>query len=321
VTPRAGHRADPRLRTVFFGSGLFAVPILEQLAARPDLVLVAVVTPPDRPAGRGGALRPPPAAVAATRLGLRRLPLAKVRSPEGRAAISALRADLGILADFGQIIPPDVLEAPRHGILNVHPSLLPRHRGATPIQATILEGDATAGVSVMQMDAGLDTGPVLGRRTWALHGGEMTPDLEAHAAAVGAELLGSLLAPYLDGALTAVAQDPAGATMTRPLRREDGRLDPARPADELERHVRAYQPWPGSQLETPAGRLTVLRATATASLPGDRAGALLADGDGLALATADGRLRLLEVKPAGGRVMSGADYRRGHPAVLGEVVR
>jgi methionyl-tRNA formyltransferase len=320
VTRPAGHGTGSRARTVFFGSGTFAVPILESLANRPDLDLVAVITPPDRPAGRGGVLQPPPAAIAASDLGLRRLPLANVRSPEARASISALGADLGILADFGQIIPPDLLEMPRHGILNVHPSVLPRHRGATPIQATILAGDASAGVSVIRMDAGLDTGPILGCRSWPLDGTETTPELEARAAVAGAELLGTLIPAYLDGRLPAAAQDPSEATLTRPLRREDGRLDPARPADELERHVRAYQPWPGSQLETPAGRLIVLRAAAAPSLPGDRPGTLVADDGGVALVSARGRLRLVEVKPAGGRTMSGAAFRRGHPAVLGEVV-
>src|SRR4029077_364776 len=152
---------------------------------------------------------------------------------------------------------PTILAIPEHGILNIHPSLLPRHRGATPIPATILAGDPEAGVSVMVMDAGLDTGPLLGGRAWSLGGTEIASLLEARAATEGAALLMELLPGYLRGERAAVAQDEARATLTPPPRREDGRLDPGRPATELERQVRAYEPWPGSWLETPIGRLSV----------------------------------------------------------------
>lgn len=307
-------------RTIFLGSGTFALPCLELLRTHPAVDVVGVLTPPDRPAGRRGAPTPVPVAAEARRLGLPLFQPERIRDSETAAALRELAPALGVLADFGRIIPSAILDLPRHGILNVHPSLLPRHRGATPIAATILGGDPVAGVSVIRMDAGLDTGPILARRSWALSGSESAPELEARAAVEGAELIGELLEPYLNGTCLPIAQDDATATLTRPLRRADGLLDPRRRAVELERQVRAYLPWPGSYLETPAGRVVALRAAAGPREAGDRTGLLVADGDGLALVAADGRLRLLELQPAGGRPMLGAAFRRGHPAIVGQVV-
>lgn len=306
-------------RTVFFGSGAFAVPILEMLDDHAAVELLAVVAPPDRPAGRGGVARPVPVAAAARSMGLRLLQPERLRAPETEVTVAALEPDLGVLADFGRIVPTGILAIPPHGILNVHPSLLPLHRGATPIPATILDGDPMAGVVVMAMDEGLDTGPIVASRGWTLDGTETAPELEARAAREGAVLLAETIEPYLRG--QRVIEPQAGrTTLTRPLRREDGRLDPGRRAIELERQVRAYLPWPGSFLETRAGRLAVLQAAVAEGDPDDRPGDLVADGDGLALVAADGRLRLLAIQPAGGRPMSGAEYRRGHPAILGQPV-
>jgi methionyl-tRNA formyltransferase len=225
-----------------------------------------------------------------------------------------------VLADFGRIVPASILGIPSHGILNIHPSLLPRHRGATPVPATILAGDPMAGVTVMRMDAGLDTGPILDSRSWPMLGMETAPEVEARAATEGAALLRELLEPYLRGERIAVPQDGSAATLTRPLRRPDGLLEPRRPAADLERQVRAYLPWPGSHVETAAGRLAVLRAAVGIRAAEDRTGELVADDGGLALVAADGRLRLLDVQPAGGRPMSGEAFRRGHPAVVGRLV-
>jgi methionyl-tRNA formyltransferase len=316
----ASRRPAAPARTVFFGSGAFAVPILAILLSHPGVEVVAVVAPPDKPAGRHGRARPVPVAAEARRLRLPLLQPERVRAPETAAAIEALAPDLGVLADFGRIVPASILGLPSHGILNVHPSLLPRHRGATPIPATILAGDPTAGVTVMRMDAGLDTGPILDSSAWPMLGTETAPELEERAATAGAALLGELLDPYLRGEQLAVPQDGSAATLTRPLRRSDGLLDPGRPAADLERQVRAYLPWPGSHVETEAGRLGVLRAAVGTREADDRIGALVADDGGLALVAADGRLRLLDVQPAGGRPMSGEAFRRGHPAIVGRLV-
>lgn len=325
TTPSATSPSPSTLRVLFFGSGQFAVPTLVRLAADPAVDLVGVVSAPDRPAGRRAEPRPVPVTVHARRLGLRLLQPAGIRAPETVAALRDLRPDVGVLADFGRIVPATVLAIPPHGILNLHPSLLPRHRGATPIPATILAGDPVAGVSLIAMDEGLDTGPLVASASWPLAGTETTPGLEARAAEVAAELLVSSLSAWVRGELPAVPQATDGATLTRPHRRGDGRLDPALGAADLERRVRAFRPWPGTFLESEAGRLIVHRATV------DRAddsvgrgavepGVLVAAGEGIGLVTGDGLLVLDEVQLAGGRPSSGADLVRGHRGLLGSRV-
>ena len=308
------------VRVIFFGSGAFAVPILEALVPRPDIEIVGVVTPPDGRAGRTRQLAAVPVAVAARAIGLPLLQIPRVRASDAFEVIRLLTPDLGLLADFGQLIPPTVLDLPRLGFLNVHPSLLPRHRGATPLPATILDGDTVAGVSIMRMDAGLDTGPVVAAVSWALDGTEDGPGLEQRAAAEGAILLGEVIDAVLAGRARSTPQDTKAATLTRPLVRADGRLDPQRSAVQLERQVRAMRPWPGTFIELGGLRLVVHEVQLGETQPGDSPGMLTADGDGIALATMDGRLVLQGVQPAGGRPMSGPAFRRGRPSIIGTAV-
>jgi len=310
-------RAADRARTIFFGSGAFAVPILDALAGDSRLELVAVVSAPDRPAGRSRELTPTPVAARAAAL---RIPLVqpiRVRAPEAIAELTALQPGLGVLADYGQIVPRGLLDLPPHGILNVHPSLLPRHRGATPIAATIAAGDDRAGVTIIRMDDGIDTGPIVARQSWPLTGNERAPDLEARAAREGASLLTRTIDPWLAGTTPAIPQTPGGATVTRPFRRDDGRLDPDRSAVDLEREVRALAPWPGSFLETPAGRLVVHDASLGDSEPGDERGTLVRHRDRLAVATSDGRLVLDRVQLAGRRAVGGNEFFHGQPRLVG----
>jgi methionyl-tRNA formyltransferase len=307
-------------RTIFFGSGAFAVPILDALLGDPELQLVGVVSAPDRPAGRGARLTAVPVAARAKAAGLPLLQPAALRDAATVDALRSLEPALGVLADYGRLVPPAVLAIPRRGFLNVHPSLLPRHRGAAPIPATILADDPRAGVSLMAMDAGLDTGPIVAAAAWPLTGTETAPELEARAATEGAALLLASLGDWLAGRLMPRRQDEAIATLTRPLRREDGRLDGATPARELERRVRAFVPWPGTFVETDEGRLAILGAEVAPAEPGDRPGTLVEDGPGIALATVEDRLRLMEVQQAGGRVMPSEAWLRGHPGALGTSV-
>jgi methionyl-tRNA formyltransferase len=311
--------ADGPARTIFFGSGEFAVPILAALVAAPEVELVGVVSAPDRPAGRGGIPSATPIAAQARQLGLMLLQPARIRDAASVAEIAALRPTLGVLADYGRIVPSAILALPAHGILNVHPSLLPRHRGASPIPATILAGDPTTGVTIIRMDEGLDTGPIVAATAWPLAGDEVAPELESRAAVAAAELVRRSLAGWLAGTLPAHAQEERAATLTRPLGRQDGRLDPARPAGELERRVRAFQPWPGSSVETVAGPLKIWRAEALPRRPaneGPLPAGWFGPGPDLRLGTADGELALLEVQPAGGRRMTGAELILGRPALL-----
>lgn len=315
--PRVAADRPSRVRTVFLGSGAFAAPILVALVAQPDLEIVGVVTPPDRRAGRSAKVTAVPVAATARSHGLPLLQVERVRLHEAVEAFRSLAPELGILADFGQLIPQAILDIPRLGIVNIHPSLLPRHRGATPIPATILAGDRVAGVSIMRMDAGLDTGPVVATRSWDLDGTEDAPTLEARATKEAVALLEQVLPEVLSGRHGGTPQDAAAATMTRPLGRESGRLDPRRPAAQLERQVRAMRPWPGTFVEVAGIRLGVHDVEVADGRSGDTVGALVADGSGLALSTATGRLVLRTVQPAGGRPMTGAAFRRGRPMVIG----
>ena len=303
-----------RVPTVFLGSGRFGAESLSRLAGNPDIELVGAVTAPARPAGRGGRVTATPIEQAARSLGVTIvLSPPRLRAPEAVESVLALRPRLAVLADYGQLVPPALLDLP-FGALNLHPSLLPRHRGASPIPATILAGDRETGVTLMRMDAGLDTGPIVAVQRVALTGRETGPELEDRLQVVAADLLERSAGPWIRGELIAVPQPGAGATLTRPLRREDGRLDPARPAANLERQVRAYQPWPGSWIELSTGRITVWRASAA----GDdgEPGTIVRDG----LATTAGRLVLEEVQPAGGKRMSWDAYLRGRPDVVGSWV-
>lgn len=299
------------VRTLFFGSGSVALPALSRLLDCGLVDIDSVITAPPRPAGRKGVLTSTPVAELAAARGLpTRTPLT-LRDATVLEELEAVAAELIVLADYGRIIPTAILDLPRHGALNIHPSLLPRHRGAAPVAGAILAGDETTGVTVMRMDEGLDTGPIVAQRDVPLDGSEIAPELEARLAQLGAELLVARLPAWLDGSLEASPQPQDGASLTRLLRREDGRLDPQHSALELERQVRAYQPWPGSFLEIDEVRVKVWQAAVLEQgitvQPGDL---VLAEGT-LALGTVDGVLRLDEVQPAGKRRMSGAEYRRG----------
>jgi methionyl-tRNA formyltransferase len=308
-----GRRADgSRVRTVFIGSGGFGVPTLHALASDPAIELVGVVTAPPRPAGRKLVPAGTPIAEASTALAVGSVSAPpRLRDASAVGDVLALDPALIVLADYGRIVPPALLGLP-HGALNLHPSLLPRHRGATPVPATILAGDETTGVSLIQMDEGIDTGPLVAQARTQVAPDETAPELEARLADLASALLSASLGAWLRGELPAEPQPEAGATLTKPLRREDGRLDPTRPATDLERQVRAYQPWPGSFLDTPRGRLTVWRASVgpTEHEPAGRFGPR-------GLATGDGMLILHEVQPAGGRRMPWVEYLRGRNAVVG----
>jgi methionyl-tRNA formyltransferase len=305
---------------VFLASGGFAIPTLERVAAHPDVELVAIVTAPPRASGRRQTPTPTPIGSAAHELGLGPvLTPARLRDEPSLDEILAMGPELGVLADYGRIVPAPLLRLP-YGALNLHPSLLPRHRGATPIPATILAGDTETGVTLFRMDEGVDTGPILAQQRVAVPSEVTAPELEARLATLSPDLLERSLGSWLAGDLPASPQSADGATLTRPLRREDGLLDPRQPAATLDRKVRAYQPWPGTYLVTDAGRLAVFDATVRPAAPGDSPGALVAEDQGIALATRDGRLILDLVQPAGGRTMTGAAFRRGRPAIVGSRV-
>jgi methionyl-tRNA formyltransferase len=313
-------RASPEagVRTVFFGSGGFAVPVLDALVSMVGIDVVAVVSAPDRPVGRKAVLTPTPVTARAREFRLAVLQPVRIRRPEAIAEIEGLAPQLIVLADYGQLIPRSLLDLPPRGFLNLHPSALPRWRGAAPIPATILAGDTESAVTLMVVSEEMDAGPIVAVEPLEVRADDTAVTLEERAAEVAARLTRRALPEWLNGRIAARPQPDEGVTLTRPLRREDGLLDPTRPAARLERQVRAYQPWPGAFLDTAEGRLIVWRARVTPSEPGDDSGRIAAAGrDGLALATAAGRLLLDEIQLAGKKRVSAAELRRGYPGLAG----
>jgi methionyl-tRNA formyltransferase len=296
------------VRIVFMGSPDFAVPVLEALAR--NYPLVGVVTQPDRPAGRGGKPHPPAVKKSAIQLNLPIIQPEKLRHPEAMGQLQAWKPDLVIVAAFGQILRQEVLDLAPYGCINVHASLLPRWRGAAPIQASILTGDTETGITIMKMDAGVDTGPILSQHAVTISLEETGGSLFEKLSLLGADLLLETLPRYLSGELIPTPQLEEGVTYAPRLAREDGRLDFTRSALELERRVRAYAPWPGTWLEWKGAPLKILH-TRVSEFASPGPGVRLTIEGNPALGTGNGILILEQVQPAGKKTMSGKDFLLG----------
>jgi methionyl-tRNA formyltransferase len=295
-------------RVAFIGTGDFGVPLLERLPGLADELLV--ISQPDRPAGRGMRPRPTPVSAWGREAGLRVETPRRLRSDEGRAVLRAWAPDGLLLVAYGQLVPDDLLTLAPRPPLNVHPSLLPRHRGAAPVAGTILAGDAEGGVTLMVMEPRLDAGPIVSQWRVPLTGRETTPELEAALATLAADVVPVELERWAAGTLEPIPQDESRATLIRPFRREDGRLDWRRGADELDRQVRALQPWPGAWTTLDGRRLHVRRAHPLPGFDNVPIGALL-PGDPVRVACGRGALGLDVVQPEGRPPMDGAAWRNG----------
>jgi methionyl-tRNA formyltransferase len=299
------------LRIAFLGTAEFSVPSLRAcLEAGCDVA--AVVTQPDRPGDRG---RPAPRPVAdlARERGLPLLQPPRIRDPEAAAALLARGVDALVVAAYGQILPVSLLDGPCLGGVNVHASLLPRWRGAAPLAAAILAGDAQTGVSIMRMEAGLDTGPVYARRATPIGAAETAPELGRRLAAMGAELLVEVLGALERGEAVATPQDAAAATVAPRLRREDGRVDwTAASAVEVDRRVRALDPWPGVTAPLGGAEVRLLAGEPLDREPGAEPGSVLRTaGEVAEVATRRGVYAVRRVQPPGRRPMDAAAYLRG----------
>jgi len=298
-------------RIVFMGSPAFAVPSLRAIA---DSV-VGVVTQPDRPAGRGNALTPP----AIKQAGLE-LDLPVIQPDHMREAIDQLRAwkpNLILVVAFGKILKQEVLDLPPLGCLNLHASLLPQYRGAAPIPAAILAGETKTGVTLMKLDAGLDTGPMLAQRTYIMNPVETASQVADGLSLMGAELLRELLPVYLSGKLDLVPQEDALASYAPQLKKEDGLLQFTNSAEALVYRIRAMTDWPGAFVHVNGEPLKVLRAHAQPDLTA--APGLVIQVDGCpAIGTLEGVLVLEEVQPAGKKAMDAASFLNGHPNFVGQ---
>lgn len=297
---------------VFMGSPDFSVPSLQMLAKHHRIV--GVVTQPDRPAGRGRTLSPPPVKQAAGSLGLPVIQPTRLRAPEAMEQLRQWNPDLIVVAAFGQILRPEVLDLPPFGCINVHASLLPRWRGAAPIQAAILHGDEQTGVTIMRMDPGVDTGPIIQQMAISIQPDETAGELSGRLAELGAKLLTDVLPGYLSGELEPRPQDGDQATYTAVLKKEDGELDFTQPAAWLARQVRAFQPWPGAFTFWQNQPLKISRASTgqspeseAALLPGQHT---LYQGQP-AICTSQGLLVLERLQPAGKKPMDGKSFLQG----------
>ena len=305
------------MRLAFFGSPDFALPSLEALVAAGHEVPL-VVSQPAKPVGRSGEPVDPPVARRARELSLPVFQPPTLRDEDAIARLAALGADLFVVVAYGKILAPRVLDLPRLGCVNVHGSLLPRWRGASPVQAALLAGDAESGVSIMRMEAGMDTGPVYAAARSPVAPDEDAGSLSARLAKEGAALLVATLPGVEAGTLVPEAQDGALATLCPKIRREDGQVDFARPAEELARRLRAFSPWPGLFAFRGGRRVKLLAARAVAGRPGAAPGEVLSAGEEVVVACGEGALALARLQAEGRRPLDAATFARGERVAPGE---
>ena len=314
------------MRVVFMGTPEFAVPALRHLILN-GYQMVAVYTRPDKPAGRGRSLASSPVKRAALAWGLPLVQPVSLKKTEAVAELAGFHPDVIVVAAFGQILPQKVLDIPRYGCLNIHPSLLPWHRGASPVAAAILAGDEFTGVSIMLMDAGLDTGPVLGQVQIPISAWENTGSLTAKLSLIAAHLLQEVLSGWSRGELTPQPQDEAGATYSGTISKEAGEIDWHLQAVDIWRRLRAFYPWPGGYTRWRGKVLKILEAVPLPAAEGAKAGQVIAlprlrekAAAALAVSTGDGVLGILKVQLEGKRAMSAAEFLRGQQQFIGVVL-
>jgi methionyl-tRNA formyltransferase len=306
------------MRSVFMGSPEFALPALESLKRQTQIV--GVVTQPDRPAGRGREVSSPPVRILAEKLGLPVIQPEKLRSPEAMGQLRAWQPEIIVVAAFGQILRPEVLDLSKYGCVNLHASLLPRHRGASPVVAAILAGDLETGITFMKMDPGLDTGPILGQCRMPIDALDTAESLGKKLSLLAAETLTKYLPVYLRGEIIPRPQEETLVTYAPRLRKEDGRLDFRKSTAVLERRVRAFHPWPGAYIVWKGQPLRILEARSEPGAPAGAEGLTMEQSHLPAVQTADGLLVLCKVQPAGKRPMAGDEFLRGARDFPGQVL-
>jgi methionyl-tRNA formyltransferase len=306
------------VRTIFFGSPDFAVPCLE--AVHDISEIAVVISQPDRPAGRGLAMRPPAVKKRALELGLEVWQPRKVRTAEFAEKLRALNADVAVVVAYGRILPRAVLDAPRTGCVNVHASLLPRWRGAAPIQWSIVHGDEETGVTLMQVDERMDAGPILATTSTPIAPDDDAVTLSERLSKMGAELLREQLANYVAGDLTPQPQDDDAATMAPLLKKEHGRIDWNKPARAVHNHIRGMNPWPGAHTVLGERRIKVHRTLATTLDPeGAAPGQVIAlDPEGILVACAEGTLEIQELQESGRKRVDARAFATGRGVTVGD---
>jgi methionyl-tRNA formyltransferase len=304
------------MRIAFMGTAELAVPCFEAVARMTGVEVVAVITQPDRPKGRDLKPSSPPVKVAAQRLGLPVQQPLKIREPDAIEVMRATQPDLIVVVAYGQILPKSVLEIPGIGCMNVHTSLLPRWRGAAPIQYAILHGDRETGVTTMYMDEHMDTGDIILQRSEPIRLDDTSAALHDRLARLGAELLIETVTQIKENRAPRAKQDETLATYAKKIAKEDGRIDWTRPAVEIERQVRAFNPWPSAYTYLGDLLLKIWKVEIVESVTGNP-GDVLSD---FTVATGQGGLRVLELQPANSKRMAVDAFLRGHPVKAGAVM-
>ncbi len=311
----------PALTVIFMGTADLSGAILAALLAEPLIRLAAVVTQPDKPQGRNLVAQSPEVKTMALKAGLPVLQPARARDPQFFSELIPFQPDLIVVAAYGQILPTSILELPKHGCLNVHTSLLPKYRGAAPIQWAMANGDAETGVTIMKMDAGMDTGAILTQRTTAITAEDNGVTLHDRLARLGAELLLATIPGYVTGEIQPQAQPAEGVTYAPKIKKEDGRVDWSQPARVIWNRLRAFTPWPGAYTAWTAGTKVHTLKLWTAEVV-ERSGAagevLLADKEAIVVGCGEQALRITELQREGGRRMTVREFLAGHPLRAGE---
>ena len=314
------HELSP-LRVIFMGTPVFAVPTLVSLLDA-GCEIVGVYTQPDRRSGRGRRVTPPPVKQAATERDLPVFqPASLRRDADARQQLVSLKPDLILVAAYGLFLPADTLDVPPLGALNIHPSLLPKHRGPSPVATAILEGDTTTGATLMQLDEGMDSGPIIAQREATIGVNETAEDLTVRLFGMGARLLADTLPRWRTGEFAPVPQSEGDATITRLLTREDGEIDWTRPAHHIARQIRAYHPWPGTFTHWNGKQLKVHQAEPLDNdedfAPGTVVEIDQGIGQGIGVATGEGILLIQRVQPEGRQAMDIGDFTRGYRGFVG----
>ncbi len=309
------------LKIIFMGTAELSCASLEALTQEKQFQVAAVVTQPDRPKGRDLKPQSSPVKMLAEKSRLPVLQPARARDEKFIAGLRELKPDLIVVAAYGQILPQTILDLPRHGCLNVHTSLLPQYRGAAPIQWAIANGDAETGVTIMKMDAGLDTGGIVAQRRAAIQQADDSATLHDRLARLGAELLAQTIPDYVAGKIPPRPQPAEGVSHAPKIKKEDGRIDWNLPARTIWNRLRAFTPWPGafSFLKAePKPRLLKIWKAEIAGCSGQPGAILSADKSGIVVACGKEALRILELQREGGRRMSAVEFLAGHPLETGD---
>jgi methionyl-tRNA formyltransferase len=313
------------LQVVFMGTAELSHGSLEALLAAEGLHVIAVVTQPDRPSGRDMKVRPSPVKELAQRHNLPVLQPERARDPAFIEQLRTFTPDIIAVAAYGQILPSEILDLPRLGCVNVHTSLLPRYRGASPIQAAIINGDAETGVTIMKIDLGMDTGDILSQEKTGISSEDTAESLHDRLAVMGADLLVRTIRDYAAGKIPPEPQPAEGVVMARKIRKEDGHIDWQQSARSIWNRVRGFAPWPGAFAYLPSGEakhlLKIWKAEVVQGKPSAKPGEILEVGKtGVLVACGEGALRILEVQREGGRRMGAQDFLAGHPLQGGQVL-